>query len=112
MLIACIVLLAVAAAWGIYLAASILGARKLTHAIVVGHGVVAAVALVLCIITSAMTGFVLLNGLAITLLVLSALGGAFMFLGDQGPTPPLIGLHAVLAVAGFILLLIFAFAAG
>lgn len=110
MLYVSIVLFAIAAVWGIYLAASILGAKKLTREIVLGHGGVAAVGLVVFIIASVMTGFVLLNGLSIALFVLAALVGAAMFFGQTGPTPPLIGLHAVLAVAGFILLLVYAFA--
>lgn len=111
MLYISIVLFAIAAVWGIYLAASILGAKKLIQQIVLGHGVVAAVGLVLFIIASVMGGFTLLNGLSILLFVIAALVGAAMFLGQTGPTTQFIGLHAVLAVAAFVLLLIYAFAA-
>jgi hypothetical protein len=107
-----IVLFAIAAVWGIYLAASILGAKKLTKPIILGHGVVAAIGLVLLIIASLMSGFVMLSGISVVLFVLAALGGAFMFFGPGGPTTQLIALHAVLAVAAFVLLLIYAFAGG
>jgi hypothetical protein len=104
-----IVILAIAAAWGAYLAASILGNKSLTQPVIIGHGVVAAIGLVILVIASASLGFLLLNGLAVVLLVLAAIVGAAMYFGRV--TSQLIGLHAVLAVAGFILTLVYAFAA-
>ena len=111
MLIVSVVLFAIAAVWGIYLAISILGAKKLTTPLVLGHGVIAAIGLVVFIIASVTMGFVFLNSLSIILFVLAALTGAFMFLREEGPTTPLLGVHAILAVTAFLLLLIFTFAA-
>ncbi len=75
-----------------------------------GHGAVAAAGLVLLIYAAVTPGIPNLAQIALGILVLAALGGATMFVGfhlRQRPLPiPLVIGHGLIAVTGYVLLLV------
>lgn len=79
----------------------------------IGHGVVAAAALVLLIlgVFGAPAGTSALPAIALAIFVLAALGGAYLFLGKhlRGQALPstVVVVHGLVAVAGFLVLLVF-----
>jgi hypothetical protein len=110
MLEAAAVLLAVAAIGG--LTAAVLRVRSganppLPLALI--HGAVAAVGLLLVLIAGIDGGFSDAHAVALALLVVAALGGFVLFAGhlrNRLLALPLVGVHAVAAVAGFVSLLV------
>jgi hypothetical protein len=75
-----------------------------------GHGLVAATGLGLLIYAAVTPGIPNLAQIALGILVLAAIGGATMFIGfhlRQRPLPiPLVIGHGLIAVTGFVLLLV------
>ena len=107
-----IALFALAAILGVTILVNWLNKKDAPRGVVYTHGIFAAIALVLLIV------FVVNNKdnapvTSLVLFVLAALGGIYMFLRDINKKNSPIGiavLHALLAVAGFVALLIFVFA--
>jgi hypothetical protein len=110
MIFAAIIIFTIAAMIGLYLLALVLQQKETPKAIALVHGLLAATALVLLIIYTVQTGADLLE--AIILFVIAALGGSVLFARDiKGkPLPKWLAIaHGLLAVSGFIFLLIYAF---
>lgn len=111
MLYASIALFALAAVAGLTILVSWLNKKNASRTVIYAHGLLAAVALVLLAVFSYnhpenFPKFSLL------FFIVAALGGFYMFAQDmRGKSSPmaLAGLHALLAVGGFVMLLIFAF---
>jgi len=110
MVIICIVLFAVAAVFGVVNVTRIVVADRAPRATVYIHGVFAAVSLVLLVIYS------IIHSqsapiVALILFIIAALGGFTLFGIDVATKKPpkwLGFVHGAVAVAGFVLLLIFA----
>lgn len=89
------------------------GRERPPTALAVGHGLVAAAALVLLIIgvLGAAAGTSVLPAVALAIFVVAALGGAYLFLGKHLRGQPLpsavVVIHGLAAVAGFLVLLAF-----
>jgi hypothetical protein len=89
------------------------GRERPPTALAVGHGLVAAAALVLLVIgvLGAAAGSSTLPVVALAIFVLAALGGAYLFLGKhlRGQALPsaVVVVHGLAAVAGFLVLLAF-----
>jgi hypothetical protein len=118
------ILFAIAALGGITLAVLHFRARGKTPpptSLAMLHGTLAAVALIFLIIGIAATadgfsaGVSSLAVLSLLLFVLAALGGAYMFFGKHlrgKPLPsPVVVIHGLAAGTGFVLLLVYLFAA-
>jgi hypothetical protein len=114
------VLFALAALGGVTLAVLHFRAHGKTHpptSLAMLHGLVAALGVIFLIIGIAATadgfsaGFSSRAILALVLFVLAALGGAYMFFGRHlrgAPLPtPVVVIHALAALAGFVLLLVY-----
>ena len=82
----------------------------------VGHGVVAVSGLILLIYAAVSGGIPKLAQIALGVLVLAALGGATMFLGfhmrHRALPIPLVIIHGLAAITGFVLLLFSIFRPG
>src|SRR5688572_3772605 len=111
MLYACIAIFALAAMAGLTILISWLKKKNAPRAVVYTHGLLAASALILLAVFS-------YNNpdnfpkYSLIFFIIAALGGFYMFARDmKGKSNPiaLAGLHALLAVGGFVMLLIFAF---
>ncbi len=114
LVIVCIILFAVAAVFGVVNLVRILAADRAPRATVYIHGVIAAVSLVLLIIYSIVHSQAA-PIVALILFIIAALGGFTLFGIDVGTKKPpkwLGFVHGAVAVAGFIVLLVFAFAGG
>lgn len=110
MIYASIILFGIAAMVGVYLLTLVLQKKETPKGIVLTHGVLAATALVLLIIHTLNTGADLVQ--AIVLFIIAALGGVVLFVRDlTGKSLPagLAVAHGLLAVSGFVFLLIYAF---
>lgn len=89
------------------------GRERPPTALAVVHGLAAAAALVLLIlgVLGAPAGTSVLPGVALAIFVLAALGGAYLFLGKhlrgQALPSPVVIVHGLAAVAGFVVLLAF-----
>ena len=111
LVIVCIVLFAVAAVFGVINLVRILAADRAPRATVYIHGAFAAVSLVLLIIYS------IINSqaapiVAVILFIIAALGGFTLFGIDVATKKPpawLAFVHGIVALAGFVFLLVFAF---
>jgi len=107
-----IALFAIAAVLGVTILVNWLNKRDAPRGVVYSHGIVAAIALVLLIV------YVVNNRsnaptTSLVLFVVAAIGGVYMFTRDLNHknSPIAIAvLHALLAVGGFVALLIFVFA--
>jgi len=107
-----IALFAVSAALGLTILIKWLTKKDASRGVIYSHGIVAATALVILVV------FAIQNpdnfpSISIALFVISALGGFFMFFRDlQKKASPLAiaFVHALLAISGFVALLLFAFA--
>ncbi len=103
---------AIAAVLGISILVNWLTKKGASKGVIYGHGIFAAIGLVLLIV------FAIQNPgnypqLALIILVIAALGGFYMFFRElQNKMSPysIAFIHALLAVAGFVSLLLFAFA--
>ncbi len=107
-----IVLFAVSAVLGLSILVKWLTKKEASKGVIYSHGLVAAVALVLLIVYAAQhpDDF---PKVSIILFVIAALGGFYMFIRDlQKKASPLsvAFVHALLAIVGFVALLLFAFA--
>lgn len=106
-----IVLLAIAAILGLTVAVAIFKKKETPKPAVYGHGLVAALGLVLLIIELINTSNQTLT-IATILIVAAALGGFFLFARDMQKKPGPVGvvvIHALLAVVGFLLILWYGF---
>jgi len=113
MIYASIGLFALAAILGVYLISFVLQKKETPKAIAFTHGFLAAGALVLLIVHTVNTGADLIQ--AIALFSIAALGGFVLITRDlMGKTVPrgLAVVHGLLAVAGFVFLLVYAFGRG
>lgn len=107
-----IVLFALAAVLGITILLKWLSKKDVSRSVIYWHGIFAALGLVLLVV------YALQNRdhypqLALILLVIAALGGFYMFFRDlQNKMSPysIAFVHALLAVGGFVALLLFVFA--
>jgi hypothetical protein len=107
-----IALFAVSAVLGLTILIKWLTKKDASRGVIYSHGIVAATALVILVV------FAIQNpdnfpSISIALFVISALGGFFMFFRDlQKKASPLAiaFVHALLAISGFVALLLFAFA--
>jgi hypothetical protein len=110
MIYTAIALFSVAAMLGLYLLTLVLQKKETPKAIAIFHGLFAASALVLLIFYTLKTGSNFY--LSITLFVIAALGGLVLFTRDitGKPLPKALAiLHGLLAVSGFVVLLICVF---
>lgn len=104
-----ILLFALAALGGVYLAALHLQGREVSIGVALGHGLSAALGLVLLIVAVVQGGASGLAGISLALFVAAALGGFYLFfLHTQGRELPagLIAVHGLAAAVAFLLLLI------
>jgi hypothetical protein len=111
MLYASIALFALAAVAGLTILISWLNKKSASRAVVYTHGLLAASALVLLAVFS-YNNPESFPKYSLIFFIIAALGGFYMFARDmKGKSSPmaLAGLHALLAVGGFVMLLIFAF---
>jgi hypothetical protein len=104
-----LVLFALAAVGGVTMLLMHLRSKKIPTALAVGHGVLAAVALVLLILAVAGGGASGKLTIAVVLFVVAALGGFVLFAAQLKGKPlstPLIFIHGGVAVVAFVLLLL------
>jgi hypothetical protein len=109
MLYLTISLFAVAAILGILIFKNWLTAAETSRGVIYGHGIFAATALVLLVVIALQSGASALRT-SVILFVIAALGGIYMFLRDlRGKFSPmwLATVHALLAVAGFLVLIFY-----
>jgi hypothetical protein len=109
---ASIILFAIAAVLGVTILIKWLSKKDVSRAVVYGHGIFAALGLGL-IVVLAIESPDNYPKTALILLIIAALGGFYMFFRDlQNKMSPysIAFVHALLAVAGFVSLLLFAFA--
>ncbi len=108
----CIALFAVAAVFGVINLVRLLASGRPPRATVYIHGVFAAVSLVLLVVFAIVrTGTAPI--VALILFIIAALGGFTLFgidLATQKPPKWLGVVHGLVAVAGFVFLLVYAFA--
>ncbi len=109
---ASIVLFAIAAVLGLSILIKWLTKKDVSKGVIYSHGIAAAIGLGLLVVLAVEDpeGY---PKAALILLVIAALGGFYMFFRDlqQKMSPYSVAfLHALLAVAGFVALLIYAFA--
>ncbi|HET6450772.1 MAG TPA: hypothetical protein VFI08_05650 [Spirochaetia bacterium] len=108
MVIICIVLFAVAAVFGLINLTRVVGAGRAPRATVYIHGAVAAAALVLLVVYSVLHAQSA-PIVALILFIVAALGGFTLFgidVATQKPPKWLAFVHGVVAVAGFVFLLV------
>lgn len=107
-----IVLFALAAGLGLSMLIKWLTQKEASKGVIYSHGIAAAVALVLLIIFSFRNPAKFPEA-SLILFVLAALGGFYLFFKTFKKQPGPVGValvHALLAVAGFVALLLFVFA--
>lgn len=107
-----IILFALAAVLGVTIFLKWLEGNRASKAVIYSHGAAAAVALVLLIIY-AVRNPGSYPQLALILFIAAALGGFALFFADSFADKrliPVAAVHALVAVGGFVLLLMFAFA--
>ncbi len=107
-----VALFALAAVFGVTVLVKWLTKKNAPRAVVYSHGIAAALALVLLIVY-ALQNPAHFPKASLILFVLAALGGFYMFFNDlqkKAPKLPIAFIHALLAVAGFVALLLFVFA--
>lgn len=107
-----IILFALAAVFGLSILIKWLTKKEASKTVIYAHGIFAAIALVLLIVFAVQNPESFPKA-ALILFVLAALGGFYMFFRDlqKKMSPYSIAFaHALLAVAGFVGLLLFAFA--
>ena len=112
MLYLSIILFALAAMLGLAILVNWLSNKNAAKGVIYSHGAIAAIALVL-VILYAVENPESFPKAAIILFVLAAIGGFYMFFYNLKTKlrPTRIALlHALLAIAGFVLLLVFSFA--
>lgn len=109
MIYAALILFALAAILGLYLISFVLRQKATPKPVAFIHGGLAATGLVLLIIHTVKTGADLVQ--AIVLFVIAALGGVVLIVRDLGgkSVPKWLAvIHGLLAIAGFIFLVIYA----
>ena len=110
MLITALVIFALAAVLGLIVAVRILTKRETSRAVALAHGLFGATGLVLVLLYALKSPHQLLTT-AIGLLVVAAIGGAIVFVNDLRKKPgpaALIVIHALVAVAAVVLVLLVA----
>lgn len=110
MLVVAVVLFAIAALFGIILAATHLKKNNASIPLALVHGLAAAVGLVLLIIAITQMPSAGLAGVALAIFIIAALGGFVLFamhLAKKSLPGGLIFLHGLAAVVAFLLLLVF-----
>jgi hypothetical protein len=112
MVAAMIVIFAIAAVAGVILAALHFSGKNLPMALALFHGVFAVVGVILLILgIMKLSGAGILGG-ALALFVVAALGGLTLFFGfylrRKKLSTPIVGLHALFAVIGFLLVIVYA----
>jgi hypothetical protein len=110
MLTAIIILFALAAVLGLAVAVQIFKKTTTSKGVAIAHGAVGAVGLIALVLHTVKNPNHLLTT-AIVLLVIAALGGLTVFVNDlRGKVGPiaLVGLHALMAVAAVVLVLVVA----
>ena len=110
MIYTAIALFAVAAMIGLYLLSLVLQTKETPKGLAILHGLLAATALVLLIVHMVKTGADIIQ--IIILFALAALGGFVLFARDlTGKSLPksLAIIHGLLAITGFVFLLVYAF---
>ena len=111
MLITSIILFTFAAGVGIFIAYQLMSGKKVTLPQTLSHGLFAAVAVIILFITLIqLQPAALLPWIALALFILAALGGTFLLalhLTKGPPSAQLISLHALLAIAALLTLLIY-----
>jgi hypothetical protein len=103
---------ALAAVFGVLILAKWLSKKDVSRGVIYTHGLFAAVGLVILVVYALQNRDNYPN-VALILFIIAALGGFYMFFRDlQNKMSPysIAFLHALLAVAGFVSLLLFAFA--
>jgi hypothetical protein len=107
-----IAVFSIAAIAGIILAAFHFAEKKLPMGIAVFHGLFAIIGLLLLILrimNPVVTGFL---NFALVLLILAAINGLVLFFGfylrKKKLSSPIVGLHALLAILGFVLVITYA----
>src|SRR6476661_1334316 len=109
MLYLTIALFALAAVLGIVIFKNWITSANTPKTVVYSHGIVAAAALVILLIIALQNGANMLRT-SLILFIVAALGGIYMFVRDlKGKFSPiwLAAVHAVLAVAGFLVLIFY-----
>lgn len=109
MLITALVLFAIAAIGGLILATFHFRKKDLPMPLALIHGLVAAIALILVLIAVVAGNGSGLITTALVLFVIAALGGFVLFsnhLRGKALSSGLVGTHAIVAVGGFVLLLV------
>jgi drug/metabolite transporter superfamily protein YnfA len=112
MIYAAIILLAVSAILGLTILIKWLTNKNASSAVIYSHGIVAAAAIVILVVYAVQhpDNF---PKISIALLALAAIGGFYMFIRDlnKKQSPMAVAfIHALLAVAGVVALLVFTFA--
>lgn len=111
MIYSAIALFALSAVLGLAILIKWLTKKEASKGVIYSHGIVAAVALVLLIVYAVQNPASFPKA-SIALFIAAALGGFYMFINDlkKKPNPMAVAfIHALLAVAGFVTLLLFAF---
>ncbi|MDI3259389.1 MAG: hypothetical protein QJR02_06805 [Sinobacteraceae bacterium] len=109
MVLIAVVLFLIAALGGLAMAVRIFQGKQPPVPLAVGHGILAATALVLTLLAAAATGSAAPLKYGAGLLVIAALGGFFLLsfqLRSKAHPKPIVVLHALLAVAGVVCLLL------
>jgi len=114
MITALIVLLSITAIAGVVLAALHFTNKKIPMGVALFHGIFAVAGLIALILSVARINAMGPLSFALVFIVLAALGGLTLFVGfylrrKNLPTP-IVGLHAAFAVAGFVLVIVYAMA--
>ncbi|HEX2960908.1 MAG: hypothetical protein ACM3UR_12390 [Bacteroidota bacterium] len=112
-MITAIVLFAIGALFGLHVLTHILKTEPSPKASVILHGLFAAAALVILIVTIANGRAAGLTIASLVLFIIAALGGFIMFYMDMGkkrlPPKALAIIHPLLAAAGLVILIIYTF---
>ncbi len=112
MIVASVIVFTVAAVYGLLLARMFFGAKQVRIPVALGHGVLAVTGDVLALLAIAQAGFTMLSGISAALFVIAAIGGVVLLtqhITKGAPSSQLIAIHALVAVAGYVLLLTYAF---
>jgi hypothetical protein len=112
MVMAMIVLFAIAAVGGIILAALHFGKKTMPMWLALLHGLVAVCGVIVLIAALIKLSGATLLGVALALFAIAAVGGLTLFIGFYLPKKqlpsPIVILHALFAVSGFVLILAYA----
>jgi hypothetical protein len=112
MVMVMIVLFAIAATGGIILAALHFGNKTLPLWLALLHGLVAVSGVIILLVALMKLAAIALLGVGLALFAIAAVGGLTLFIGFYVPKKrlpsPIVILHALFAVAGFAMILVYA----